>query len=81
VKPDLIILPYKTNGELINEDFKPFLEYAEENNYTKIELPWDNFTYYLNPKVEHFNEINQSLRKVKYKKIMYDLNIFQIIYV
>lgn len=77
VKPDLIILPYKPNGELTNEDFYPFLEYAKENNYTEIKLPWDNFTYYLNPKIEHFNEINQSLNKIKYVNIMYDFPFYK----
>lgn len=71
VKPDLIIIPYLPNGDITNEDFKPFLEYAQQNNYTLIKLPWENFKYYLNPKISHFNEIKQSLINIKYQQIMF----------
>lgn len=70
VKPDLIIIPLQPNGEIYNENFKPFLEYAIKNNYTVIVLPWNNFTYYLYPKISHFNEIKQSLSNIKYQRRM-----------
>lgn len=68
VKPDLIIIPLDKDGNINYEDLKPFLEYAQENNYTLIKLPWDNFIYYLNPKIEHFDEIKQALNDLNYKK-------------
>lgn len=65
VKPDLIILKFNSQGELLNKKFKPLLDYAEENNYSTIKLPQDNFICYLNPKIKDYNEIYSTLNHIK----------------
>lgn len=65
VHPDLIIIPLNPDGKITNEDFTPFLEYAEDNNYTIIKSPGDEFIYYLNPGIKYFNEIKESLTGLK----------------
>jgi len=68
VKPDLIIMPWYSYGNFINDESNPFYLYAKENNYTEIKYPWGNFTYYLNPKIEHYEEIKKVLNNLNYKK-------------